>query len=143
MYVNEQNVIIEDNEPVTVGRVNYPRNWDKSTIPGLTKVTETAKPTADVITGFTVVDGVQVWQSRDYNEEEVEARRDKRTYREKRKDGYIEAVSPEKTFETTVGDALDALFDYLAAKDPDILSDPKLGPLLSKIATVKADNPKP
>lgn len=143
MYVNEDNEIIQNSDPVRVGDINYPRNWDKGTILGLTKVTETAKPAADVVTGFTVVAGVQVWQSRDYNAEEVEARRDKRTYREKRKAGYIETISPEQTFETTVGDALDALFDYLAAKDPDILSDPKLGPLLSKIATVKADNPKP
>lgn len=65
IYINAANEIIENNDPVTVGDINYPRNYPKGSIPGLTLVTETAQPDA-VVTGFTVVDGVQVWQSTAY-----------------------------------------------------------------------------
>ena len=76
MYVNAQNEIIPEGKSFKVGDISYPRNFPKSEIAGLTEVTLTDKPTDKVVTGFTVVDGVQVWQSRDYTTEEVAAQKE-------------------------------------------------------------------
>ncbi|WP_148301851.1 hypothetical protein [Sneathiella glossodoripedis] len=50
----------------------------------------------------------------------------------------------EGAFEETSGDAFDAILKYLARKDPTgTAEDPDLGPLLTKINTIKARYPKP
>lgn len=71
MYVNSENKIVMENDPYTDAEgKKYPRNFPKSQIPDLVKVTESEKP-AGIVTGFEVVDGVQVWQTRAPDTDEV------------------------------------------------------------------------
>ncbi len=91
MYITANNEIINASNPVTVGSIKYPPSYPKDEIPGLIKVTETDKPTGVIVTGFTVVDGVQVWQTSPYPLSELKTQKRQAVinqYEQKLKDGF-------------------------------------------------------
>lgn len=73
-----------------------------------------------------------------YSHDEI---RDLRGYREKRAEEY-KKLSLEQTFETTVGDVLDALIDFLKVELPNARKHSKLGEIISRIETIKQEIPK-
>ncbi|MEH6477641.1 MAG: hypothetical protein V7727_18260 [Sneathiella sp.] len=62
---------------------------------------------------------------------------DDRTPSEKRADAYRNEIGIDDSFETTVGDCLDALLKFAARDNPAANNDPDLGPLLDKVRAIK------
>ena len=73
MYINEDRKIIHDREAYTDALgTNYPANFPKDKIVGLTKVYTTPVPADKVVDGYIIDnDNVQVWKFRDKTDEEI------------------------------------------------------------------------
>lgn len=72
MYTNAQGQIIEDQAPyIGADGTKYPWNFPKGKIKELTRVQETKQPTDKIVTGFSVVDGIQVWATREETADEI------------------------------------------------------------------------
>jgi hypothetical protein len=59
------------------------------------------------------------------------------TYREQRLQAYIDELSPEQTFRTSMGDAIDAIIKHIYGDSTD------LDAIAAKIADIKQRYPKP
>lgn len=62
---------------------------------------------------------------------------DDRSQSERRADAYRNEIGIDDSFETTVGDCLDAMLKFAARDNPAANSDPDLGPLLEKVRDIK------
>lgn len=76
MYIDKvTKKIIQDNQSYdssSIG-IRYPKNWDKSTISDLERVTLTPAPTDKYVIGYTIDDNYnQVWETREFTTEEIE-----------------------------------------------------------------------
>lgn len=73
MYTNAKGEIIEDQAPyVGADGTKYPWNFPKGKIKELVPVRKTAMPKDAIVTGFKVVEGIQVWETREKTTQEAE-----------------------------------------------------------------------
>ena len=76
MYITDEGKIIQDSEAYNSESKKYPRNWNKDTIPELSKVIEVPKPDdtpTTVVTGFIIDETkTQVWEVRNRTQEELD-----------------------------------------------------------------------